>query len=160
MHGSVGQYYTVSCVWCRWCCFVVGAPLGLAAAGGQVAFRAPGGLPGAPVVSVGAVLLLFLSLMSGCGLMLLIRLQSGLLGAVCVALFPPLQCALGVSCRCWLLGALFCVLLFLRCWFALVGRLSVLECAFEGFLLLFVLLHIFPLLRLVVTQFMHLSIPP
>ena len=64
-------------------------------------------MPGASVVAVGAVLLLLLSLVSGCGLMLLIRLHSGLFGAVCVALFLPLQCALGVSCRCWLLGALF-----------------------------------------------------
>ena len=58
-------------------------------------------------MAVGAVLLLLLSLVSRCGLMLLIRLHSGLFGAVCVALFPPHQCALGVSCRCWLLGALF-----------------------------------------------------
>ena len=82
-------------------------PPGLAAAaGGQVAFRAPGGLPGASVVAVGAVILLLFPLMSGYGLMLLIRLHSGLFGAVCVALFPPLQCALSVSCRCWLLGTL------------------------------------------------------
>ena len=67
-------------------------------------FRAPGGLPGASVVAVGGVLLFLLSLLSGCGLMLLIRLHSGLFGALCVL---PLQCAMGVSCRCWLLGALF-----------------------------------------------------
>ena len=43
----------------RWCCSVVGVTPGLAvAAGGQVAFRAPGGLPGASVMAVGAVLLL------------------------------------------------------------------------------------------------------
>ena len=35
---------------------------------------------------------------------------------------------------------------------ALVGRLSVLECAFWGFLLLFALLYLFPLLRLFVTS--------
>ena len=35
---------------------------------------------------------------------------------------------------------------------ALVGWLSVLQCAFWGFLLLFALLHLFPLLRLYVTQ--------
>ena len=75
--------------------------------GGQVAFRAPRGLPGASVVAVGAVLLLLLSLVSGCGLMLLLWLHSGLFDVVCVALFPPPQCALGVSCRCWLHGALF-----------------------------------------------------
>ena len=34
---------------------------------------------------------------------------------------------------------------FLCCWSALVGRLSVLECAFWDFLLLFALLHLFPL---------------
>ena len=34
---------------------------------------------------------------------------------------------------------------FLCCWSALVDRLSVLECAFWGFLLLFALLHLFPL---------------
>ena len=65
---------------------------------------------------------------------------------LCIALFPPLQCELGASCRCWLLGALFV------CWYGLAGRLYVLECAFWGFLLLFVLLHLFPLLRLFVTQ--------
>ena len=43
------------------------------------------------------------------------------------------------------------VLPFLCCWSALVGRLSVLERAFWGFLLLFALLHLFPLLRLFVT---------
>ena len=44
------------------------------------------------------------------------------------------------------------VLLFLRCWSALVGWLSVLECAFRGFLPLFVLLHLLPLFRLFVTK--------
>ena len=36
---------------------------------------------------------------------------------------------------------------------ALVGWLSVLECAFWGFLPLFALLHLFPLFRLFVTSF-------
>ena len=68
-------------------------PPGLAAAaGGQVALLVPGGLPGASAVAVGAVLFSLLSLVSGCGLMLLIRLQSGLFGGVCVALIPPPQC--------------------------------------------------------------------
>ena len=49
----------------------------------------------------------------------------------------------------WGLGR---VLLFLRCWSTLVGRLSVLECTFWGFPLLFVLLHQFPQLRLFVTR--------
>ena len=83
-------------------------PPGLAAAaGGQVAFRAPGGLPGASVVAVGAVLLLLLSLVSGSGLMLLLWLHLGLFGDLCVSLFSPPQCAFAVSCRGWLLGALF-----------------------------------------------------
>ena len=43
------------------------------------------------------------------------------------------------------------VLPFLCCWSALEGRISILECAFWGFLLLFALLHLFPLLSLVVT---------
>ena len=95
--------------------------------------------------------MLLLSLVSGCGLMLLTRLQLGLFGAVCVALLPPPQCALGNACRCWLLGALFacscsCVI-GPRC-----GPLLVLECANCGFLLLFALLHLFPLLLLSAIQ--------
>ena len=46
---------------------------------------------------------------------------------------------------------LVCVLLFLHRWSALAGWLSVLECAFWGFLPLFALLHLFPLFRLFVT---------
>ena len=60
-----------------------------------------------------------------------------------VALFPLLRCALGAPCRCQLLGAFVRVLPFLCCWSALVGRLSVMECAFWGSLLLFSLLHLF-----------------
>ena len=45
-----------------------------------------------------------------------------------------------------------CVLLFLHRWSALVGWLSVLECAFWGFLPMFTLLHLFPLSRLSVTH--------
>ena len=78
-------------------------------------------------------------------------LHSGLLGAVCVVrLFPPtprVGCFLSPPAF-W---GLVRVLPFLCCWSALVDRLSVLECAFWGFLLLFALLHLFPLLRLVVT---------
>ena len=48
-------------------------------------------------------------------------------------------------------AGLVCVLPFLCCWSALAGWLSVLECAFWGFLLLFALLHLFPLMRLFVT---------
>ena len=54
-------------------------------------------MPGASVVAVGAVLLLLLSLVSGSGLMLLPWLHLGLFDVVCVALFPPPQCAFGVS---------------------------------------------------------------
>ena len=50
------------------------------------------------------------------------------------------------------------VLPVLCCWSALVGRLSVLECAFGGFLLLFALLHLFLLLRLFETY--GAGIPP
>ena len=54
--GSVGRCSTVICVRYRWCSCVVCVPPGLAAAAGsQVAFRAPGGLLDAFVVAVGAV---------------------------------------------------------------------------------------------------------
>ena len=46
-----------------------------------------------------------------------------------------------------------CVLLFLHRWSALVGWLSVLECAFWGVLPLFGLLHLFSLLCLFVTPY-------
>ena len=106
------------------------------------------GLPGASVVAVGAVLLLLLSLVSWCSLMFLFGCTRGCwVPCVLLCLFPPLPCALGVSCRRRLFGALF-VRSRSCCWSALVGRLSVLECAFWGFLLLFALLHLFPLLRL------------
>ena len=49
------------------------------AAGGQVAFRAPGVLPGASVVAVGAVLLFLLSLVSWCSLMVLFGCTQGCL---------------------------------------------------------------------------------
>ena len=72
---------------------------------------------------------------------------------LCCALFPPLRCTLGASCRCRLLGALFVLgASVLCCWSALVGRLSGLECAFWGFPRLLALLHLFPLLRLFVTN--------
>ena len=70
-------------------------------------FRAPGGLPGASVVAVGAVLLLPLFLVSGSGPMLLLWLHLGLFNVMCVVLFLPHQCAFGVACRGWLLGALY-----------------------------------------------------
>ena len=62
--------------------------------------------PGASVVAVDAVLSCFLPwcqdavscFMFGC---------TSSCWVLCVALFPPLRCALGASCRCRLLGALF-----------------------------------------------------
>ena len=59
--GSVGRYSTVICVRYRWFCCVACVLPGLAAAaGGHVAFRAQGGLPGASVEAVGALLLMLL----------------------------------------------------------------------------------------------------
>ena len=140
--GSVGRCSTVMCVRCRWYSCVVCVPPGLAAvAGRQVAFRASEGLPGASVVAEGAVLLLLLSLVSGSGLMLLLWLHLELFHVVCVALFPPPQCAFGVSCRGWLLGALF-----VSSYSCVVGPRSWAGfCAFWGFLPLFALFHLFPL---------------
>ena len=147
MHGSVGQRSTVRYVWYRWCWCTAGT------GGGG---RGPGSISGAGGFArrlcCDTVLLLLLSLVSGCGLMRLIRLRSGLFGAVCVALFPPLQCTLVVSCRCWLLGASFvcscsCVV-GPHSW----AEMSVLEFAFWGFLLSFALLHLFPPLRIFVTN--------
>ena len=63
----------------------------------------------------------------------------------CVALFVS---AAPVRVGCFLpspaVWGLFRVLPFFCCWSALVGWLSVLECAFWGFLLLFALLYLFP----------------
>ena len=65
-----------------------------------------GGLPGASWVAVGVVLLLLLSLVSGCILTLFVRLRLGLLGTVCcfvstspvrVGCFLPLPAALGLA---------------------------------------------------------------
>ena len=81
-----------------------------------------------------------------------IWLHSGLLVAVCVALFVS---AASVRAGCFLSSpavlGLVRVLPLLCCWPVLMGRLSALECAFRSFLLLFALLHLFPLLRLFVT---------
>ena len=90
---------------------------------------------------VGAVLLLPLSRVTGSGLMLLLWLHLGLFDVVCVALFRPPQCAFGVSCRGWLLGALF-----VSSYSCVVGPRSWAGfCAFWGFLPLFALFHLFPL---------------
>ena len=54
VHGSVGHCSTVRCVSYRCYCCVGGVTPGLAAAaGGQVAFRAPGVSPKRSVVAVG-----------------------------------------------------------------------------------------------------------
>ena len=83
--------------------------------------------------------------------MLLLWLHLGLFAVECVALFLPPQCAFGVA---W---GVVCVLLFLHRWSALVGWLSVLECALWGFLPLFTLLHLFPLSRLCNTPLISCS---
>ena len=62
---------------------------------------------------------------------------------LCIALFPPLQCELGASCRCWLLGALFV------CSRSRVGPCSWAGCPswsvpFGVSCFLFALLHLFP----------------
>ena len=105
--GSVERCSTVLCVRYPCCSCVVCHRDWRRRRRRQVAFQAPGGLPGACVVAVGAVLLFLLSLVSGSGLLLLICLHLGLFDVVCVALFLPRQCAFGVACRGWLLGALF-----------------------------------------------------
>ena len=87
-------------------------------------------------------------------------MHSGLLGAVCVALFVS---AAPVRVGCFLsspaVGGLVRVLPFLCCWSALVGRLSVVKCAFWGSLLLFALSHLFHLLRLFVTPLCNTQTP-
>ena len=84
--------------------------------------------------------------------MLLLWLHLGLFDVGVCCSVP----ATSVRIRCllsWLAAwGLVCVLLFLHCWSALVGWLSVLECAFWGFLPLFALLHLFPVFRLFVTD--------
>ena len=84
---------------------------------GTGSISGPMGLPSASIAAVGAVLLLLLSLVSGCSLILFIRLHSGLFGAVCwfvsaapvrVGFFLPLPAAWG----------LVRVLPFLCCWSA------------------------------------------
>ena len=92
----------------RWYCIVVGVTPGLAvAAGGQVASRAPGVCPAPPLCGCGRSA----PVVSFPGVRVqshaFIWLHSGLLGAMCVALFPLPPCALVVSCGCWLFGALF-----------------------------------------------------
>ena len=136
----------------RWCCGVVGVTPGLAvAAGGQVAFRAPGVCPAPP---------LWLWALCSCCFVLwcqgvvscfqLVALRAVGCRVCCFVSAAPVR--VGCSLSLPVVWDLFRVLSFLCCWVALVGRLSVLGCAFWGFLLLFALLHLFPLLRLFVTQ--------
>ena len=135
----------------RWCCSVVGVTPGLAvAAGGQVAFRAPGVCP-APSLWLWALCAccLFPWCQGVVSCFYVVALRAVWCRECCfvsaapvrVGCFSPLPAIWGLD----------RVLPFLCCWAALVGRLSVLECAFWGFLLLFALLHLFPLVRLFVT---------
>ena len=91
----------------RWCCSVVGVTPGLAvAAGGQVAFRAPGVCPAPPLWLWALCSCCFFPWCQGVvSCFYLVALRA--VGAACVALFPPLLCALGVSCCRRLFGALF-----------------------------------------------------
>ena len=88
---------------CRWCDAEIGGSCRLP---GSVS--GAGGLPGASVVAVGAVLLLLLSPVSGCSPMLLCGCTQGCwVPCLLLCLFPPPPCALGVSCRRRLFEALF-----------------------------------------------------
>ena len=83
----------------RWCDARIGG-----GGRGPGSVSGAGGLPGATVVAVGAVLLLLLSLVSGFSLMFFSGCSQGCL-VQCIGLFPLLQYVLGASCRCWPLGA-------------------------------------------------------
>ena len=117
------------------------------AAGGQVAYRVPGVCP--------ATLLWLWALCSCC----FFPWCPGVVSCFDLVALRAVWCrvcrfvsAVPVRVGCLLsspaVWGLVRVLPFLCCWSALVDRLSVLECAFWGFLLLFALLHLFPLLRL------------
>ena len=133
-------------------------PGSAAAFAGWVAFRAPGVCPAPPLW-----LWAQYCLASFPGVRVqshaFIRLHSGLFGAVscfvsaapvCVGCILPFAGYLG-PCSC---ASVLC------CWSALIGWLSVLECAFWGFLLLLALLHLFPLLCLFVTPIQHFKTIP
>ena len=88
-------------------CCIIGVTPGLAAAaGGQVAFRAPGVCPAPPLWLWAQCSCYFFPWCQGVVSCFLFGCTEGCL-VLCVALFAPLQCALGASCRCQLLGALF-----------------------------------------------------
>ena len=137
---AVGQC-TVSTVLYYWCATRADGGWGPGCLSGT------GCLPRASMVAVGAVLLLLLSLVSGCSLMPFVRLRLGLLGTVCcfisaapvcVGCFLPLPAVLGVP------SVLPFRVVGPRSW---AGSPSW-SVHFWGFPLLFVLLHLFPPLRL------------
>ena len=150
VYGSVGQCTTFRCVWYRWCTTgIVGGARRLGSISGAGGFAR--------------------RLCCGCGRCALVAYFPGVrvwshafasvaLRAVwcCVCRFVSAAPA-RLGCFLSLLAAwgLVCVLLFLRCWSALVGRLSVSDCAFWGFLLSFALLHLLSLLRHFVTRLLH-----
>ena len=142
MRLAVRQYMvsTVGCVLYCWC------DTGTGGGWGPGYLLGARDLPSTSVLSVGEVLLLLLSLVSGCSSILFLRLHSRLLGAVCcfvsaapvcVGCFLPLLAALG------LVSVVPCPVLGPR---SSTGSLSC--SALWGFRLLFVLLHLFPPLRL------------
>ena len=126
----------------RWCCSVVGVTPGLAvAAGGQVAFRALGVCP-APSLWLWA--LCSCSFFPWCQGVVTCLYLVALRAVWCRVCRFVSAAPLRVGCVLSLPAAwgLVRVLPLLCCWFALVGRLFVLECNFWGFLLLFALLHL------------------
>ena len=92
----------------RWCYSGVGVMPGLElAAGGQVAFRRRG-FARRLCCGCGCCAPVAFSLVSGCSLMLLFSCTQGCwVPCVLLCLFLPPPCALGVSCRRRLFGALF-----------------------------------------------------
>ena len=100
VHGSVGQFTTVRVVLYRWC------DAGIGGGGrGPGSISGAGGVPGDSVVAAGAVLSGFFPSCQGVVRYFWLSCIQGC-WVLCVAFFPPLQCALGASCRCRLLGAL------------------------------------------------------
>ena len=121
------------------------------AAGGQVAFRAPGVCPAPPLRLWALRSCCFFPCCQGIvSCFYLVALRAVWCRVCCFVPTAPLRIG------CFLLPpagwGLVRALPFLCCLSALVDRLSVLGCAFWGFLLLFELLHLFPLLRLFVSD--------
>ena len=131
----------------------VGVTPGLAVAPrGQVVFRAPGVCPAPPLWLWALCSCCFFPWCQGVvSCFCLVALRAVGCRVCCFVSNAPVGCFLSLRAA-W---GLVRVLPFLCCWSALTGRLSVLECAFWGFLLLFALLHPFPLLRVFVTSRKH-----